>query len=168
VPFSVAVVASQLITAIDTQSGGQYAIRPTTGNVALLARWMANEGGLWADNPLNTTYQAGSYPHQFTSAGVDSGSPIYPSMNVGIRDTALTLLGGSSYRKILTELALGNASCTAFANAVIRSPWAASHYGYNAAAFCDAAPSGALRPGHRGRHGGAKPRHPTPSKKHRH
>lgn len=161
VPAQVASVARGIIYAVDVRSGGRYRIAATADNVSLLARWMANEGGLWADNPLNTSLDAGSYPHQFTSAGVDSGSPIFPSMAVGIRNTASTLLL-PAYGKILAVLARGNAPCTVFATAVIRSPWAASHYGYDPGAFCNAAPSGSLKPGHRGHRGGGHPRHSRP------
>ena len=54
-PTTEAQVAPDLIAAIDAQSGGAMASSPPADNVALLESWMDNEGGLWADNPLNTS-----------------------------------------------------------------------------------------------------------------
>jgi hypothetical protein len=124
-------VAQSLISAIDRQSGGRYDIPASADNVTLLERWMANEGGLWADNPLNTSLDAASYPHQGKT-----GIPIYPSIAVGIQETAKTLLGNPVYAPILRALSSGTTSCETFAAAVIRSPWASSHYGYDPARFC--------------------------------
>lgn len=101
------------------------AIPATADNLSLLERWMANEGGLWADNPLNTSLHSGEYPHQITTGGQDTGIPIFPNMATGIAATATTLL---SYPSILRVLRSGRASCVTFAKAVIRSPWASSHY----------------------------------------
>jgi hypothetical protein len=143
-----------LIAALDTRATGAVDISATPGNVALLEAWMANEGGLWADNPLNTSLDAARYPHQFTSSGLDTGIPIYPSLGVGIEETATTLLSNPSYARILTVLDHRSATCVAFASAVIESPWAASHYGYDPSGFCpadgvpdlDASLRGAVRP----------------------
>ncbi len=145
--------AAGLIRAIDQQSGSRGAIPDTADNVELLGRWMDNEGGLWADNPLNTSLHAGSYPHQFTSGGQDTGIPIFPSLATGLAATATTLLSNPSYARILKVLGSGSASCISFARAVIQSPWAAGHYDYNPAGFC----SGSITPVRRGRkphHGG--------------
>lgn len=147
VPAKVANVAVGIIKAIDQQSKGRYDIRATAENVLLLSRWMANEGGLWADNPLNTSLYSRKYPHQFTSSGVDTGIPIYPSMNIGIEATATTLLY-RMYGRIVHVLEAGDSSCLSFAKAVIDSPWASSHYGYDPHSFCQASPASALQPGH--------------------
>jgi len=132
-------VALALIGAVDRLSHGSYDIAPTPANVALLEVWMAHEGGLWANNPLNTSLDASAYPDQFTTSGQDTGIPIYPDLSVGVTDTALTLLGNTAYARILKVLAGGSGSCIAFGAAVVESPWAASHYGYDAGSFC---PSG--------------------------
>ncbi len=132
-----AAVAARLIAAIDAASGGRYAIRATPDNVDLLETWMDNEGGLWADNPLNTSLDAARYPHQFTTTGVDTTIPIFPDIQIGIDATATTLLSSSAYRGILWTLSEGTATCGAFAQAVMASPWAASHYGDDASHFCD-------------------------------
>ena len=129
-------VARALIAAINSLSGGRYKIPATADNVTLLERWMANEGGLWADNPLNTSLDSSQYPHQITSGGQNTGIPIFPTMAAGVQATAKTLLDNGVYSHILTELRSGSASCVAFATAVIHSPWAASHYGYDPARFC--------------------------------
>lgn len=150
VPAEVAQVAYQIIAAVNRQSNGRLVVPATDQNVALLAQWMANEGGLWADNPLNTSLDAGRYPHQFTSDGEDTGIPIFPSMAAGVDATAKTLLSGPAYRRILLALTTGKASCPAFAADVIHSPWASSHYHYNTAAFCGASPGAALNTGTRG------------------
>ena len=161
VPTTEAQVAVDLIAVVDTRSGGQYAIAATAGNVTVLEKWMDNEGGLWADNPLNTSLDAARYPHQFTTGGVDTGIPIFPDISTGIDATAVTLLSNRAYAPILRVLASGTGSCVAFARAVIGSPWAASHYGGDPARFCGApggpstivaATTACLRlPGHSGR-----------------
>jgi len=138
-------VAAALIAAVDRQSGRR--IPATADNISLLQRWIANEGGMWADNPLNTSLHASAYPHQFTSSGQDSGIPIFPSMGVGVTATATTLVSNPSYARILGTLGSGTASCLAFARAVIRSPWASSHYGRDPSGFC----SGHIAPARRGR-----------------
>ena len=152
-PAGSAPVASALIVAVNVQSGGTQSVPVTPTNVSLLQRWMANEGGLWADNPLNTSLGAGNHPHQFTSGGQDSGIPIFSSLSSGVAATATTLLSNPRYAHILRVLAKGTASCTAFATAVIRSPWASGHYGHSASRFC----SGTVTPRHRTgpRHHGA-------------
>jgi len=147
------------------------AIRPSAANVALIEVWMAHEGGLWANNPLNTSLGAARYPHQVASTGSDTGIPIYPNLRVGIEETATTLLGNRAYAGILVALERRSASCVAFAAAVIDSPWAASHYGRDTSRFCPGSgrprPAGGRRPapvpglrvhhpgrGHRGRFAG--------------
>lgn len=132
-------VAVSLIDSINRLSHGTYAVAETPANVALLEVWMAHEGGLWADNPLNTSLDASAYPHQFTTSGQDTGIPIYPNLSTGVTNTALTLLGNPAYGGILKVLASGTGSCIAFGSAVVESPWAGSHYGYDAGSFC---PSG--------------------------
>ncbi len=142
--------ARGLITAIDERS--IPAVPMTADNVTLLERWMANEGGLWADNPLNTSLDAGRYPHEYTSTGGDTGEPIFPSMSVGLAATATTLLSNPSYGRIVALLRSGHPSCLSFARAVIRSPWASSHYEHNTARFCgSAAPAPPRRERHRKR-----------------
>ena len=160
-PFPVAVpvssgeatVAGSLIAAINEQANGRSPIPETADNISLLGRWMANEGGIWANNPLNTSHGSARYPHQFTSSGQDSGIPIFPSMSSGVTATAVTLLSNPSYARVLNLLRSGGASCVTFARAVIRSPWASGHYGHNPAGFC----SGRIVPVRRGlrhRHAG--------------
>jgi hypothetical protein len=146
-------VAALLIAAINQQANRESAIPGTADNISLLGRWIANEGGIWANNPLNTSHGSAAYPHQFTTSGQDSGIPIFPSMSSGIAATATTLLSNPSYSRILKVLRSGTASCVSFARAVIRSPWASGHYGHDPAGFC----SGRIVPvrrGHRHRHAG--------------
>jgi hypothetical protein len=134
-------VALSLIGTIDRLSHKAYDIAATSANVALLEVWMAHEGGLWADNPLNTSLDASAYRHQFTTSGQDTGIPIYPDLSVGVTDTALTLLGNPAYQGILKVLAGGSGSCMAFGAAVVESPWASSHYGHDAGSFCPSGPA---------------------------
>jgi len=134
---SAAQVARAIISAIDQQSGGRHRIRATADNVGMIVRWLANEGGLWANNPLNTSLYSSQYPHQFNGSQ-DTGIPIFPSMNVGVEATAKTLLENRAYARILSVLSSGTAPCRSFADAVISSPWAASHYGHDPARFCAA------------------------------
>jgi len=136
VPTGVAQVATGLIGAINRQSNGSSAIPMTADNVSLLDRWMANEGGLWANNPLNTSLDSVAYPHQFTRNGQDTGIPIFPDMSSGIAATATSLESNPSYARILRVLQRGSASCVSFAKSVIRSPWASGHYGHDPAGFC--------------------------------
>jgi hypothetical protein len=131
-------VATRLIAAIDARSGGRFSIRATLDNIGLLDTWMDNEGGLWADNPLNTSLDAVRYPDQITTTGEDTHIPIYPDIQIGIDATATTLLSDHAYSGILWMLNEGTAPCRAFAAAVMASPWAASHYGDNASRFCGA------------------------------
>ena len=147
-------VAAALIASVDQQSHGTRSIPATPDNVGLVARWIMNEGGLRADNPLNTSHGAGGYPHQVTAGGQDTGIPIFPTMAVGVAADAATLLSNPRYARILHVLAGGKASCMAFATAVIRSPWASGHYGHNPLGFC----TGNMTPkkvrGHRHRRAG--------------
>jgi hypothetical protein len=129
-------VASALLAALDKQLRRPRGFPVTSVNIALLDHWFAAEGGLWANNPLNTSLGSAAYPHQFTAGGQDTGIPIYPNLGTGITMTASTLAGNPSYQPILRSLQSGHASCIAFANAVIRSPWASSHYYYDPVGFC--------------------------------
>ena len=146
-------VASALLVAIDKQLQRPKGIPPTSVNVALLDRWFAAEGGLWANNPLNTSLGSGAFPHEFTTDGQDTGIPVYPSLGTGITMTAMTLTGNPAYQPILRSLQTGHASCIAFANAVIRSPWASSHYHYDPVGFCTGAITPAVRGHSHHRHG---------------
>ncbi|HEY5023630.1 MAG TPA: hypothetical protein VII76_01525 [Acidimicrobiales bacterium] len=138
-------VAVGLIAAVNQKMDHKDAIPSTVDNIDLLERWMANEGGLWADNPLNTSLNAAAYPHQRTAGGGDTGIPIFSSMTVGIDATAATLLSNRSYAHILRVLRSGTASCLAFATAVVRSPWASGHYDHDPSGFC----SGRITPARR-------------------
>ena len=144
VPAEVASVAQGIIAAIDQREPAGRQIPATADNILLLGRWMAMEGGLWANNPLNTDLHAGQFPHQYSGSGQDTGTPIFPTMQVGMDNAAATLVGNGAYAPILAQLRSGTATCTAFASAVIRSPWAASHYGHNPGAICGAPPGAAL------------------------
>jgi hypothetical protein len=135
-PVTESQVATDLIAAIDARSDAHYSIRPTPDNLSLLETWMDNEGGLWADNPLNTSLDAARYPHQVTTAGQNTGIPVFPTIKIGIDATATTLLSNHDYVGILWVLSEGSASCPTFARAVMATPWAASHYGGNPAHFC--------------------------------
>lgn len=141
-------VAAGLIHAVNQQSNGTEHIPVTADNVSLLDRWMANEGGFWADNPLNTSLDSAAYPHQFTTSGEDTGIPIFPSITAGIGATATTLLSNQAYAQILQVLKSGKTSCLNFATAVIHSPWASSHYGYDTARFCSGTIVPPVRRGH--------------------
>ncbi len=129
-------VAAFLIAAINQQANRQGAIPVTANNIGLLPRWMANEGGLWANNPLNTSHGSAAYPHQFTTSGQDTGILIFPTLSSGIAATAATLLSNPSYARVLRVLRSGTASCVSFARAVIQSPWASGHYSHDPAGFC--------------------------------
>jgi len=146
-------VAAGLIGAINQRSGRQGAIPKTADNLGLLGRWMANEGGLWADNPLNTSLDSAAYPHQFTSSGQDTGIPIFPDLSVGLSATAMTILSNPAYSQILKVLRSGRASCMAFARVVIQSPWASGHYDHDPTGFCTGQIVPVLR-GRQHRHGG--------------
>jgi hypothetical protein len=142
-------VAAALIVAVDQQSMGRASIPVTRDNVTLLERWMANEGGLWADNPLNTSLGSQGHAHQVTTGGQDTGIPIFPTMSAGIEATATTLVSNPSYAHILAVLGRGTASCLAFATAVIRSPWASGHYYHDPSGFCSGQVTSRGGSGHR-------------------
>ncbi|MGH9030038.1 MAG: hypothetical protein ACRDV4_10560 [Acidimicrobiales bacterium] len=127
-------MARSIISDVNALSGSSR-IPVTAENLDLLEHWMANEGGLWANNPLNTSLDASRYPHQFNGSQ-DTGIPIYPSITVGEEDTARTLVDNGAYAHILAALRKGTASCTAFGTAVENSPWASSHYAYDPSRFC--------------------------------
>jgi hypothetical protein len=148
-PAGAAQVAAALIVAVDQQSKGKTSIPVTPDNVTLLERWMANEGGLWADNPLNTSLGAGAHAHQVTTGGQDTGIPIFPTMSAGIEATATTLLSNPHYAHILAVLSRGTASCLAFATSVIRSPWASGHYYHDPSGFCSGQITARRGSGHR-------------------
>jgi hypothetical protein len=132
---SLETVAKGIITEIDNLSGRAYSIPANADNIALFEAWMVNEGGLWANNPLNTSLDGSRYPHQF-NGNDDTGIPIYPTIAIGVAETAKTLVDFPAYAHILAVLSTGHASCTAFGTAVIDSPWASSHYGYDPSRFC--------------------------------
>jgi hypothetical protein len=129
-------VATELVRAVNQQSHRTEALPVTANNVSLLESWIRNEGGLWADNPLNTSLDSAAYPHQFTTSGQDTGIPIFPNLAAGLAATATTLLSNPSYARILQVLKSGKGSCVSFATAVIQSPWASGHYGNDPARFC--------------------------------
>lgn len=90
--------------------------------------WESAEGGLQpehANNPFNTSLDSSMYPHVPTT-----DIPIYPSLAIGLSETARTLLHSSpsyGYDAIVQNLRSGGSE-QAFAQALIGSSWAGSHY----------------------------------------
>src|SRR5271170_4757674 len=98
---------------------------PTPNNVSNILAWMSAEepAGNWYDrnNPLNASLG--------TSASDGTGS--YPSLTVAAQQTA-AMLAQANMSGILAALK-ANADPATFSAAVVRSPWASSHYGVAAA-----------------------------------
>lgn len=114
-------------------------IKPTTNDVGNIVRWMQNEEPSynWYDrnNPLNASLGTAS----------EMGLGTYPSLTVAAAYTAQMLHQGNM-SGIYQALAQ-NADTTKFARAVIYSPWASSHYGYNPGRFTGASPTN-INPGY--------------------
>lgn len=106
----------------------------TQSNINLMLTWMENENypANWAprNNPLNA------------SLGTDStdGTGGYQSLNESAYYTARMIFGQSNMSGIAAALGSGTATPAQFGQAVISSPWASSHYGYNLARFTHGAP----------------------------
>lgn len=112
---------------------------PTTQqNIDNMLVWMQNEEppSNWSDrnNPLNASLG--------TSAVDGTGS--YPNLNTSAYYTAKMIFGQSNMISIANALATGTTDQGTFGEAVIQSPWASSHYGYNVGRFTGGAPSGSI------------------------
>lgn len=129
--FTPASFATSLLDAIGAPA--------TPANVSFVEGWETLEGGAFnnaaAYNPLNTSYQLpGSV--SFTSGSPGGGVQAYGSGQQGIAATAKTLL--TSYYTGIVNALRGN-NQTAAAEALVASPWAASHYGGDPAKVLKAA-----------------------------
>lgn len=95
----------------------------SASNLQFFYAWMAAEGGHTNGalyNPLNTTQEG------YGGSNAVGNVKAYPNMQAGVQATIQTLQNGY-YTNVVDALKSGNGAGAR--NAVIASPWAASHYG---------------------------------------
>ena len=97
----------------------------STNNVGNLLRWITTE------KPSAQYWYQGNNPMNLNTQGQPDGFDRYGSLAEGAQATA-QFLRMPNYRDVYAVLARDGSS-TDFSNAVVRSPWAASHYGVAAA-----------------------------------
>jgi len=106
----------------------------TSCNLSAVMAWERAEGGGFGNqaefNPLNTNPGPGAGWPGYNA----DGAWAFPNAADGLLYTVRTLNNGD-YGGILSALRAGN-SAQAVCNAIMASPWAASHYGYDMTASC--------------------------------
>jgi hypothetical protein len=108
---------------------------PVTGrNVCFVVEWELREGGGFGnqavDNPLNVNPPAGiGWPGYHAT-----GAWAFPNRKTGLDYTVQTIRNGY-YSGILAALSRGDDPQGA-ADALVNSPWAGSHYGWNWTSNC--------------------------------
>jgi hypothetical protein len=111
----------------------------TPGNVQVVYDWEVSEGGGGKYNPLNQGPVPGHSELTTTGSQYGGGAADYASWQAGITGAA-DYLSMSNFQAIKRSLVAGDS--VSARNAIINSPWAASHYGHGSA-FSNAAPPGA-------------------------
>jgi cell wall-associated NlpC family hydrolase len=144
-PASLAVVTAAIRTSVPggagyTPSSWAAALLTAGGwprtscNLAAVTGWERREGGGWGNqasfNPLNINpgARAGWPGHSVTGAWA------FPDAAIGLRYTVM-VLNSSRYGGIRAALRAGN-SAQAVCDAIMASPWAASHYDGTLTATC--------------------------------
>lgn len=106
----------------------------TSCNFSAVTEWEAREGGGFGNqaayNPLNVNPGPGADWPGYSAIGAWA----FPDAVTGLRYTVATLNNGD-YGGILSALRAGD-SAQAVCNAIMASPWAASHYDYTLTASC--------------------------------
>lgn len=108
------------------------------GNVQVIYDWEVSEGAGGKYNPLNQGPTPGHPEYTTTGSQYGGGAADYASWNAGMQG-AVAYLNMPNFKAIKTALVGGNS--TAARNAIINSPWAASHYGHGSS-FSNAAVPG--------------------------
>lgn len=117
----------------------------SAGNVQVIYDWEVSEGGGGKYNPLNQGPVPGHPELTTTGSQYGGGASDYASWQAGLTGAA-DYLAMSNFKSIKNALVSGNS--TAARNAIIASPWAASHYGNGSSFSTEAAPgAGAALPG---------------------
>lgn len=111
--------ASDLLSAIGAPD--------TPGNRQVIYDWEVSEGAGGKFNPLNQGPVPGHPELTTTGSQYGGGAADYASWQAGIQG-ASDYLNMQNFRGIKNALVSGNSS--AARNAIINSPWAASHYGH--------------------------------------
>lgn len=115
------------------------------GNVQVIYDWEVSEGGGGKYNPLNQGPVPGHPELTTTGSQYGGGAADFASWQAGVTGAA-DYLNMSNFRAIKNSLVSGNS--TAARNAIINSPWAASHYGHGSAFSNQAVPGqGTALPG---------------------
>lgn len=112
----------------------------TPGNVQVIYDWEVSEGGGGKYNPLNQGPVPGHPELTTTGSQYGGGAADYRDWQSGIQGAA-DYLNMQNFRAIKNALVSGNSS--AARNAIINSPWAASHYGHGSAFSNEATPGNA-------------------------
>lgn len=121
--------ASDLLSAIGAPQ--------TPGNVQVVYDWEVSEGAGGKYNPLNQGPVPGHPELTTTGSQYGGGAADYRDWQSGIQGAA-DYLNMQNFRSIKNALVSGNSS--AARNAIINSPWAASHYGHGSAFSTEAVP----------------------------
>lgn len=100
------------------------------GNMQVIYDWEVSEGGGGKYNPLNQGPVPGRPELTTTGSQYGGGAADYASWNAGLQG-AVAYLNMPNFRSIKSALLSGNS--TAARQAIISSPWAASHYGHGSA-----------------------------------
>ena len=109
----------------------------SSGNVQVIYDWEVSEGGGGKYNPLNQGPVPGHPELTTTGSQYGGGAADYASWSAGLQGAA-AYLNMSNFRAIKNALVSGNSS--AARNAIINSPWAASHYGHGSSFSNEAVP----------------------------
>jgi hypothetical protein len=106
----------------------------TACNLSAVTEWEAREGGGFGNqaayDPLNVNPGPGAGWPGYPAIGAWA----FPDATTGLRYTVATL-GNGDYGGILAALRAGN-NAQAVCDAIMASPWAASHYGGTLTASC--------------------------------
>lgn len=112
----------------------------TPGNMQVIYDWEVSEGAGGKYNPLNQGPVPGHPELTTTGSQYGGGAADYASWQAGIQGAA-DYLNMQNFRSIKNALVSGNSS--AARNAIISSPWAASHYGHGSSFSGEALPGNA-------------------------
>lgn len=112
----------------------------TPSNRQVIYDWEVSEGAGGKYNPLNQGPVPGHSELTSTGSQYGGGAADYVSWQAGIQGAA-DYLNMSNFKSIKNALVSGNSS--AARNAIISSPWAASHYGHGSSFSTEALPGNA-------------------------
>lgn len=134
-------------TNLDTHAGWARALLAaermpqTSCNLNAVLEWEAREGGGFGNQASYNVLNVNPGPGAGWPGHNAIGAWAFPDAQTGLRYTVATLNNGN-YGGILAALRAGN-DAQAVCDAIMASPWAASHYGGTLAASCSGPASSA-------------------------